>query len=356
VVLHVSESFGGGVVTAMLSFASNAPWAEHHLLAGEREGAEIPLPPGHPFRSITGLPQGSRAAIRAIRRAYRQIEPDIVHLHSSFAGAYGRLAGLPRRKIIYTPHCFGFENTKRSVAYRAGIYLAEQALSIGGGRFAGVSPRECALARGMVGASESILLPNFARIPETLASAGGLPSDAPSRLRGAMVGRMLPQKDPEFFIRTWRALRPETSCIELTWIGGGEGGIESEMRDLGIEVTGWIGPTEVLSLLRTMDFYVHTAAWEGNPMSVLEAAALKLPIVARDIPALRSIGMSALASTPEELAALAASLAEPGVMAGLQDQTARINRTYSRQAQVEALRRLYGAEDADGGAESDAER
>lgn len=340
-VLHVSEAFGGGVVTAMLSFAANAPWAEHHLLAAEREGAEVALPPDHPFRSVLPLPRGLRAATATIRRVYRELRPDVVHLHSSFAGAYGRLAGLPRRRIVYTPHCFGFENTRRSFLYRAGVYLAEQLLSLGGGRVAGVSPRECELARTMIGASGTVLLPNFATIPAAVAPAGVSAHDAPSCLRGAMVGRMLPQKDPEFFIRMWRALCRETDRVKLTWIGGGEPTLEAEMRSLGIDVTGWIGPMEVLSLLRTMDFYVHTAAWEGNPMSVLEAAALKLPVVARDIPSLRSIGLSDLGATPEQLAEKVRALLAPGALAEARQRSEELNVRFSREAQQAALGALY---------------
>ena len=48
--------------------------------------------------------------------------------------------------------------------------------------------------------------------------------------------------------------------------------------------------------------YVHTAAWEGNPVTVLEAASVGLPIVARDIPPVRHAGVDRLAATPIDMA------------------------------------------------------
>jgi glycosyltransferase involved in cell wall biosynthesis len=345
VVLHVSESFGGGVATAIISFAENSPWAAHHLLAGSRNDAKIDLTGDLPFESISILPKSYLKSIAAIRASYKHISPDIVHLHSSFAGAYGRVAGLTRRRIIYTPHGFSFERRGHPLK-RAGTFLVEQALALGGRGIAAVSPRECALARRLLTAGEVSLLPNYAAIPEGFARSARRGAKRP--LVGAMVGRFTAAKDPDFFLKTWEYLRARSDGVRLAWIGGGEPGLERKFRDAGIEVTGWLDRDQVLSRMRDLDFYIHSSAWEGNPLSILEAAALGLPIVARDIPALRSIGMSALAPTPEELAALAASLTEPGVMAGLLDQTAQLNRAYSRQAQVEALRRLYGAEDSDG--------
>lgn len=338
-VLHVSEAFGSGVVTAVIAFAANSPWAEHHLLVGVRPGAAIALPTNHPFKTITELPSGGISAIRKIRSAYKAIQPDVVHLHSSHAGAYGRLAGLPRHRLVYTPHCFSFENTKQPTILRAGFYLAEQILSLFGGNFAGVSPRECELARRMVGARRTALLPNFAVVPEREEIAAC--ADSPKPLRGAMIGRLVPQKDPEFFLATWQALRRETDQIQLTWIGGGDAHIEEEMRSAGVGVTGWISQEELFPLLQEMDFYVHTAAWEGNPMSVLEAAALGLPVVARDIPSLRSIGLEALAKTPSDLARKIAGLREADAMLAAKEESAALCERFSRERQVAALQSLY---------------
>ena len=337
-VLHVSEAFGGGVVTAIMSFVKHSPWIEHHLLMRNRKGAEIPLAQDHPFGSVRSMPASPLSAIRSIRRAVAEIEPDFVHLHSSFAGAYGRLGGLPRQKIIYSPHCFAFENHAQPWIARGATYIAEQILSLGGARVAGVSRRECDLGVRMIGTREAVLLPNVAMLPPL----GPRSAKSPGFLHGAMVGRLSPQKDPSFLIATAQELRARQSKTALTWIGGGKPEIEAALREAGIEVTGWMTHEEAVNRLREMSFYVHCAAWEGNPMSILEAAALGLPIVARDIPSLRSIGMTDLAATPQALAAQIVALDQPQCMEKAVAQAARLNSEFGLDAQREALRRLYG--------------
>ena len=68
-------------------------------------------------------------------------------------------------------------------------------------------------------------------------------------------------------------------------------------------MTGWLSRSQALGWLASADVYVHTAAWEGLPVSVLEAAALGLPIVARRIPALEPLRLPLLCDSPEALVA-----------------------------------------------------
>jgi len=57
----------------------------------------------HLVRSIS--PVNDFLAIRELNALYREWKPDIVHLHTSKAGAIGRLAsGIDHRRIVYTMH------------------------------------------------------------------------------------------------------------------------------------------------------------------------------------------------------------------------------------------------------------
>ena len=80
------------------------------------------------------------AAGRALRRLVRERRPDLVHLHSSFAGAVGALA-LPRGvPLIYTPHGLAFARTGVGRAPASARVRAVEALVA----------RRCALARRRV--------------------------------------------------------------------------------------------------------------------------------------------------------------------------------------------------------------
>ena len=49
-------------------------------------------------------------------------------------------------------------------------------------------------------------------------------------------------------------------------------------------------PAAVRDRLTAAQLYLHTAAWEGGPVSTVEAASLGLPVLARGIPSMVSLG------------------------------------------------------------------
>lgn len=47
--------------------------------------------------------------VNAIRRVIKQIKPDIIYCHSSFAGGLGRMAAIGLHcKVVYNPHGWAF--------------------------------------------------------------------------------------------------------------------------------------------------------------------------------------------------------------------------------------------------------
>ena len=107
-ILHVTECFAGGVATAINMYASLAPEHEHMVLyTARRANSPAELNP-ELFSQSWRLPDQHRAAIETVRRVRDQVAPDVIHTHSSFAGAYVRLARLRGNKrrtpTVYTPH------------------------------------------------------------------------------------------------------------------------------------------------------------------------------------------------------------------------------------------------------------
>ncbi len=107
-------------------------------------------------------------------------------------------------------------------------------------------------------------------------------------------------------------------------------------------VTGWKPRPAVAAELAAAHAYVHTAAWEGNPVAVLEAAAMGLPVVARDIRSLRHAGLPQLVSDPAELARRVVALDNEHCWRRVAHETARQARIAGADTQADALRRLYG--------------
>lgn len=338
-VLHVVEAFGGGVATVVEDYVRSTPEHDHMLLAYRRPDVQT----GDALASLVSenlpLPSGLSGQWREVRRQVRRLRPDIVHAHSSFAGALTRL-GLPGRRTstVYTPHCFAFERRDLSPAVRAAFWASEAVFSFGGRWVAAVSDREAQLARALPGRPTAFVVPQLA--PELTHIASPRPGS--SHFKVVASGRLLPQKDPAWFTAVTREGRRLMPSSTWTWIGGGTPQQEAAVRASGAAVTGWIPRAACLQELRSADVYLHTAAWEGAPMSIFEATALGLPVIARRIPALESLGLPALAEDPATAARLIIEIADDtDRRKRLVEASNALTSRHSRDAQRRALLAVY---------------
>jgi len=307
VVLHVAESWGAGVRAAVLQFVAATPEVEHHLLRGVTR-AEFSDDGEAIFASVGVLPHGALAAHRAIRRAVRNVQPDVVHAHSSFAGLFVRTAirNTPLRRIAYSPHCFAFERRDTSTLKRAVIRRVEAALARNTDTIAACSAAE-AITAGHLRARRVVLVPNVSRIP-ALAML-----ERRHHLRVVAVGRIGAQKDPDFFRETIDLLQARNPLITARWIGDGDDhGARHRLEAAGIHTTGWLPSFDTHRTLGAAGVYLHTARWEGFPVSILEAVELGIPVIAREVPTLQGAIATPGITTPDQMAAAADELIAGG--------------------------------------------
>lgn len=324
-VLHVTDCFHGGVATAVDQYARLTPGHDHLLLSNNARGSDAPVArtPGV-FLADRALPESPVAAVREIRETVRRFRPDVVHAHSSFAGAYARAAAgidrlTPGRQappVIYTPHSFAFERADIPTWKRSLFHGMEKALypltSVG----APCADREGELMAGL-GTRFSrnvpvIVVPN-ALLDDHPAVPGSWSPTTPPTV--GVVSRVTPQRDPAFFAATAALIRDARPDVRFTWIGDGDGKdatLTTLLEDAGIEVTGWLSGAELRRRVAELSLVIHTARWDGFPMAVLEARRIGVPLLVRDIPALRECPASARFGSPEEAAAKALAILDDG--------------------------------------------
>jgi glycosyltransferase involved in cell wall biosynthesis len=341
-VLHVVEALGSGIATALEDYLRSTPDHVHSVLAYRRPSAQTGDELERLATRLLPLPEGRLAQVRTVRRWVGDLRPDLVHAHSTYAGVYVRLfargSGAP---LVYTPHAYPFERRDVPAAVRGLYWLVEAALSLGGGCVAAVGPREAELAARLPGRQAVVHLPNVVRDLGPRPSGGGEERSPRRELRLAMLGRISPQKGPDFFGRAARLSLAQRLPLRWIWVGGGRPQEERTLRDAGALVTGWLPRQAALDRLATADVYVHTAAWEGCPVSVLEAAALDLPIVARRIPALEALEVPALYDTPEAVVTAARVLLGRPAREALRHQSRLLVERHQPAAQRAALERAY---------------
>ncbi|CAM2931201.1 glycosyltransferase [Vibrio mytili] len=341
-VLHITESFGGGVQTALYSYAHSSrkePF-QHFLLARARQNDLTNDNNQSGFVDTYWVTGGLLQFLRDANQTIAKVQPDVVHLHSSKAGFLGRFLKLNNARLIYTPHCYAFEREDISSLARAVYKTLEKVRLSKIDIVAGCSQRECDLAIS-IGAKQAELLNNYVSYE---GEERGNRSNNSDTVKIVVLGRVAKQKDPLFLINTLQSL--DTAAlernIEVTWIGGGNNELEQSLREAGVNVTGMLPRDEVVTKLKASDLYLHTAAWEGMPLTILEAAKLNLPMVIRTIGATKDLNYPFLAPTPEDMAKHITHCVNHYQEIDFQQYMTELNETFSEEKQCLALINIYG--------------
>jgi glycosyltransferase involved in cell wall biosynthesis len=334
-VLHVACNLGSGVAAAIASYAALTPEFEHRLLAD--------LDPCCPvdelvtaMTEVTTLPPGRMRRVAHIREVVRRLDPDVVHAHSSFAGAYVRLAVGDRERVVHTPHCYGFHRSDLAGPARAAIWLAEAALSYRGRYVAACSPLEYASACRLPAHRAVTYVPNAAPV---LTAVPVQPREGPPVVVAA--GRLCAQKAPEVFAAAADLGRRCGLEMRWQWVGGGDAAYVDGLRAAGVEVTGWLPHEAARAHIARAQVYVHTAAWESAPLTVLEAVAAGVPVLAREHPSLQLLGVRPLWTQVPELVDMLASYPSGPALAEAAVAGREVAAAHEPSAQRAALLGLY---------------
>lgn len=316
---HVVDACRGllrrGVRVSLVASALREPRFRDDLRQLASEGVEVrELPMVRAIRPASDLPQTLE-----LRRILRELRPDIVHTHSSKAGAIGRLAswscGVGAR--VHTPHTFAFLfGAMFSPMSRSLFRAVEKELARKTDRFLAVSDDEASTFRsaGFVPEDKLRVVPNgvdpalFRSAPPLPRSELGVPERAPLLL---VVGLLNVAKGQDLAIEALAT--PALQAAHLLLAGSGE--TETELRSLAsklgvaprVHFLGW--RDDVPRLLRTADVLLLPSRWEGMPYIVLEAMSAGIPVAATRVDGARALLES---SGGGELCAeiTAASLAE----------------------------------------------
>lgn len=318
-ILEVSESFATGTMEIICAIAAGAVEHGHQLAIAYGKRPETPADlrahvPGEV--ELIELPWTGRTVgnqlrtVPALRRICRRFRPDVIHLHSSFAGLLGALSIARLAPSIYTPHGYSFLGAK-SDATRAAYRLAERFVARRVTVLGAVSESEARQARD-VGARSVVVVPNG--IADLDPDRLSLERRPPPRARPLVVsmGRIVPQRQPH---ATARILRAVSDLADTLWIGGPgvDTSREHDVRAAGIEVTGWIDREPAMEQLSEATVFLNWSAWDSHPLTVLEAMAFDVLVVASDIEANRDlIGANQVAAGEEgAIELLRAALTDP---------------------------------------------
>lgn len=215
-------------------------------------------------------------SILHLRKELQKLNPDVVHLHSSKAGVLGRIACFllfKRKKIFYTPHGYSFLRTDISNLTKKIYWLIEKSFQqLFGGITIACGDTEYEIAKKI---GKSYLIRNGINIEDVCQHSTKHQNQT---LTIGIVARITTARNPKLF----NAIALRFPYFNFVWIGDGE--LNCELTAPNIKITGWfMDRNDALKQLNAIDIYIQTSLWEGLPIAVLEAMAMKKPVLATNI-------------------------------------------------------------------------
>jgi glycosyltransferase involved in cell wall biosynthesis len=295
-IFHAVEAFGGGQLELIRQLAVAGAWRGDSVAVAHGTRPQTPSDlRSWTDQGVTMIPIAAwanrspltqLAAPRELRRVVAEWRPDLIHLHSSFAGVVGALALRGQAPLLFSPQAFASTLANRSAASKALLRVAERFVLKRVTVTVASSPSEARYAEEVLGAKRVELVENgIAELDEPVYSETA-PVD-PLVIAG---GRMVSQRQPEACARILGEVR---EVATVRWVGGADGDRRrsglAALTGAGVEVTGWVPREEALEQLRSASAYLHWTAADEQPLSVLEAMALDVPVVASDIPPCRDL-------------------------------------------------------------------
>ena len=225
---------------------------------------------------------------------------DLVHAHGTRTGIYGgiaaRIAGI---RCIYTVHALSVSSKRSALGKilcwfieRTCCFLVDFVISVS------EANRQIMVKWKIVRQDKIQTIRNGIDIDElTPDLIGGdfLPSGdfADGRAVVGTVGRLVPQKGQEYFIRAAKMVLDVYPGVEFLVVG--EGPLEGRLKGIAVELkiddkVKFAGTRkDIADVLRKMDIVVMPSLWEGLPYVALEALGAGKAVVASDVGGIREV-------------------------------------------------------------------
>lgn len=297
-VLHVAEPVALGIRRHLIDVVRHTPDVDH----------QIALPP----RMVTGAAESTGAALRdagaqlhlvdlrhspfhpavvgsvvSLRGLIRDLAPEIVHAHSSVAGAVARsCASSGSGPSVYTPHGLAAGRPAHLVERVLGRWRTDCLVAL--------SPSEAsqALELGLVPPDRLRVIPNG--IDLQVPSGPGVDVRArlgltPGTPLVGCVARLVRQKAPEQFVRTCAIVARHRPGAHFVLVGEGrlQQLVNDEVRASGLgnrfHQIERLPDAQAAGMLGQLDVFVLASRFEGGPYAPLEAMRAGVPVVLSDV-------------------------------------------------------------------------
>jgi len=290
-VLHVCEPIDGGAAVVVNQLVDDqVPRGWDVTVAGPTGGFLLERSAASGARAVAwdavgGPGPGGLGGVQRLGRIIAELDPDVVHLHSSKAGLAGRLALRGRRPTIFQPHGWSF---RVITGWQSWAALRWERRGARWATIVNVSEAECrrGVAAGLDAEFEvianSVDTERFAFVDDTSRRAARADLGLVGAPTAICVGRMTAEKGHDVLLAAWPGVREQVPEAVLLLVG--DGPLRAAFESLGLPGVRFVGEvTDVRPWLGSADVLALPSHSEGMALSVLEALSTGLSIVATDV-------------------------------------------------------------------------
>lgn len=333
-VLIVAQPSEYGVAVCVRQQAEAAVAAGHRVTVACPDSSHGPLAAwvagtGATHVALDLVRQPGPADLKAVFTLRRLLRGrDVVHLHSSKAGAVGRIAAatLPRRwrpAVLFTTHYWSWQVGGRlAPVYR----WIERILARRCDAIVAVSEQEAAEGRANLGAGAGRITVIHNGVDRTRFSPEGEVSPRGEEPLIVCVGRLSRQKGQDIAIRALARMAQSRARLRLVgdeYPPGERARLEELAASLGVagRIEWWGKVDDAAPELRAADVVIAPSRWEGMSLVFLEALACGAATVVSDVSGSQAVAGAGVVVPSEDHEALAQAidglLADPSERARL---------------------------------------
>jgi glycosyltransferase involved in cell wall biosynthesis len=285
-VAHVVEGCQGGVGSAVrhliVEQSQDPTIGEVYLLVDPRRMGEML----HGVPATVSAYESSRSPLRLLRVAQglrqklRSIAPDVVYLHSTFPGLYGRMLRSQDRQSWATVYCaHGWAFTQKLPFAKKKFYTAvERLLAPRADAVVSISYSEFDAAEkaNVVAPLHRVI---YHGVPQRKEPAPAPIQVDPERINLAFIGRFDRQKGLDLLLQVFAD--PQLSHITLWLIGESTLGHKYIIPEQpNIKLIGWVPNDRIDDYIQCFDAVVVPSRWEGFGLIALETMRNARPVLA----------------------------------------------------------------------------
>lgn len=289
-ILHVGEYVNGGVATylrTLLSGLQKYDDVENYLLISNyksQQGWEDITKKVFYYkykRSISNI----FLAIKQIHAVIEDVNPDIIHVHSTWAGLFVRLPYLFRKrksKIIYQSHGWAFLMDTSN--YKKNIYaLVEKILSIPTDKIINISNYEQNQAIEY-GLNKNKMVMIYNGVEDKINKSNLKLNWDNNKINLLFVGRLDRQKGLDLFLDVYDKMKLEN--IHLYVIGTSVLDDNLPKSTKYVTYLGWVDNKDIDAYYQACDVVIMPSRWEGFGLVAIEAMRNSKPVIASSAGAL----------------------------------------------------------------------